>query len=391
MNRACLASLGLLALLLFGCSWGAPVRARGAGGPQPGEVRQGPAAGHYFISPGGSDTNDGRSPASAWASFAHVRAGDVAPGSVILAEAGGVWQETVRVPVGNLSFGVYGDGPRPRIVAPDGQYAFDGNWKPGTMLQGWELTSATRRGGRWGIVLMAANDYVVRDVVVHGADGWMFMSRGVRGLVERSEFYDNDGGGPTSAASVGGFEDQGRPSPSDVTVFRDNRVHDTGYVAVANWGSNVVIEHNRIERWSKAEARGSDTQAPAGISISSRYLGNVVVRGNLLLGTGVEERAIWVDTGPEDQTVVEGNVAANARHCFWSEKTDNVIFRGNTCSFMSKSGIDWGSGDLWERLLYHPSRNGQITGNTFVGPTPEAGWIRLYPGASAEVRDNVYR
>ncbi len=346
--------------------------------------------GHYFVSVAGLDTNDGKSPETPWATFSHLRAREVTAGSVILAQAGGTWNETVRATTDNLIFGVYGDGPRPKIVAPDEQYAFDANWKSSVRLEGWEFTSATRRGGRWGIVLVAANDYVVRDVVVHGGDGWMFMSRGLRGLIENSEFYDNDGSGPTSAVSVGGHEDSGYPNPSNLTIFQNNYVHDTGYVAVANWGSNVIIQDNRIERWSKAGLRGSDTQAPAGISISSRYLGQVAVRNNTLIGTDVEERAIWVDTGPEHRTTVEGNTATHALHCFWSEKTNNVIFRGNTCAHMRKSGVDWGSGDLLERLLHHASKNGQILSNTFIGAEPEAGWIRLYPGASATIKNNLF-
>jgi hypothetical protein len=334
----------------------------------------------------GKDTNNGRTPATAWRTFAAVRAGRVPAGSVIAAEAGGVWEETVRVQTRDLRFVVYGFGLRPKIIAPDGQYAFDGNWKTGIRLEGWEFTSKTRRGGQWGIVLIARHDYVVRNIVVHGVDGWMFTARGVRGLIEDSEFYDNDGEGPTHAVSIGGHEGDNHPPASDVSVFRNNYIHDTGYRALSNWGSNVLFEGNRIERWSRSGVVGSATQAPAGIYIQSTNPGRVVAHQNTLVGHGAEFMAIWVDVGPPDQTIVEKNTVVNTSQCFWAEKTDNVIFRGNTCDGMRRLGVRWGSGDL----LQDPSENGEIVANTFIGPTPAEGWIMIYPGASALIDRNVF-
>jgi hypothetical protein len=341
----------------------------------------------YFVSITGTHSNDGRSPSTAWRTFAHVSAGAVPTGSVIAAEAGGVWNESVQVHADNLSFGVYGVGPRPTVIAPDGQYAFDSNWSSGMRIEGWEFTSATRRGGPDGIVRVAGHDYVVRDIVVHGADDFMFTARGLRGLVEHSEFYDNDGSGPTVSVSIGGHEGPNHPPPSDVTIFRSNVIRDTQYRALANWGSNVLLENNRIERWSGIGVDGSDTQAPAGIYVTSRYLGGVTVRGNTLLGTGVEHQAIWVDTGPEHQTIVEGNTVVNALRCFWAEKTDNVIFRNNTCDRIEIRGLAWGSGADHNHDL---ATNGQIVGNTLIGPEPFEGWIVLYPGSSAAIGSNTY-
>lgn len=342
---------------------------------------------HFFISPNGSDSNHGRSPARAWRSFAKVRANRVPAGSVILAQAGGVWQETVQVWANNLTFGVYDSGPRPKIVAPDGQYAFDGNWRTGTQIEGWEFTSATRRGGRLGIVLVAGNDYVVRGIVVHGADGWMFMTRGVRGVVEYSEFYDNDGSGETAAVDIGGYEGSGRPPTSDASIIRNSYIHDTRYRALASWGSNVVIENNRVDRWSAAGRLSSTTQAPAGIYVPSRFQGDVIVRNNRLVGSGAEHRGIWVDTGPENRTFFEGNVVTDVVDCLRVEKTSNVIVRGNTCERIRDAGVRLGSGfpDTG-----NPSVNVQISQNRFVGPTPTDDWIKVYPGSTAEMDANLF-
>jgi hypothetical protein len=340
----------------------------------------------FFVSPDGSDGNHGRSPARAWRSFAKIRANRVPAGSVILAQAGGVWQETVQVWASNLRFGAYGSGPRPKIIAPDRQYAFDGNWRSGTQIEGWEFTSATRRGSDLGIVLVAGNDYLVRDVVVHGADGWMFMTRGVRGLVENSEFYDNDGGGETAAVDIGGYEGAGRPPASDTSIIRNSYIHDTRYRALASWGSNVLIENNRVERWSAAGRTSSSTQAPAGIYVPSRFQGDVIVRNNRLAGSGVEHRGIWVDTGPENRTYFEGNSVTDVLDCLRVEKTDNVIVRGNTCERVQQTGVRLGSGSPDEG----PARNAVILENRFVGPAPADDWIKVYPGSTAEIRGNLF-
>jgi hypothetical protein len=234
---------------------------------------------------------------------------------------------------------------------------------------------------------MAGNDYVVRDIKVHGADGWMFMSRGVRGLVENSEFYDNDGSGETSAVSMGGFEGTGRPAPSDVSIMRTSYVHDTKYRALSSWGSNVLIENNRVERWSAAGRISSDTQAPAGIYVPSRFLGDVIVRDNQLAGSGVEYRGIWVDYGPQDRTFFENNTVRDVIDCLRVEKTDNVVVRGNTCERVQTAGVRVGSGypDNTD-----PAENALIAENRFVGPTPTDSWIKIYPGSTAEISANLF-
>jgi hypothetical protein len=54
---------------------------------------------------------------------------------------------------------------------------------------------------------------------------------------------------------------------------------------------------------------------------------------------------------------------------------------------MRRVGVRWGSGDVFQ----DPSENGEIVGNTFIGPQPAEGWIKLYPGATARVEDNTFR
>jgi hypothetical protein len=340
----------------------------------------------YYVSPGGSDAADGRSPATAWRSFAHVSAGQVPAGSVILAQAGGVWSEAVRARAADLRFGVYGDGPRPRIIAPAGQMAFNGWYYPGLRLSGWEFTAATRQADpTYGLVFLGGDGHVVDDIVVHGVDGILFTSRGEAALNQNSEFYDAGfGSGAVSAVSIGGYEGDGAPDPARATIFRANYLHDTAYRALETWGGNLRIENNRFERWTTAGLAGSGTLAPAGIYVASRYPGLVSVTGNRLVGSGAEYRGIWVDYGPERQTVIEANTIQAAASCAFVEATANVVFQRNTCDHTG-AGVRWGGNGE------NPSVNGSILSNTFIGPAPTEGWIVVNPGSTASISGNVYQ
>jgi hypothetical protein len=360
--------------------------ARSVGQPRP-TPTPAPTAKTFHVSPSGSDSDDGLSPSTAWRTFANVRAGRVEAGSKILAAAGGAWNETVRLRAAQLKLGVYGTGPRPTIVAPDGAYALDASGFPGIEVDGWEFTSSSRRGAQWGIVRMGGDDYVVRRVVVHGADGHMFHASGARGLVEDSELYDNHASGPQSAVVISGHVASGYPDPASATIFRNNHVHDTSYRALSTWGTNIRVENNLIERWTSADAAGNATQAPAGIYLAGRFLGDVVVTHNRVLGSGVEYWGIWVDTGPEHRAIIENNEIADATRCFWAEKTDNVIFRHNTCSRMGRAGVQWGS-NQWDPE--DAADDGQIYGNAFVGPEPADGWIKIQTHGSATIGVNSY-
>jgi hypothetical protein len=80
-------------------------------------------ANSYFVSPNGSDSNDGRSAATAWQSIAKVNGFQFAAGSFILFQRGGVWRESLKIPSsgqfgGPITFADYGDAglAKPRLL-----------------------------------------------------------------------------------------------------------------------------------------------------------------------------------------------------------------------------------------------------------------------------------
>src|SRR4051794_36404136 len=73
----------------------------------------------YHVSPSGDDSNDGKTPATAWRSISRVNSQAFVPGDQILFKRGGEWRECL-VPGTDGSadhpivFGAYAAGPKPK-------------------------------------------------------------------------------------------------------------------------------------------------------------------------------------------------------------------------------------------------------------------------------------
>ncbi|MFZ5448465.1 MAG: right-handed parallel beta-helix repeat-containing protein [Thermodesulfobacteriota bacterium] len=79
---------------------------------------------NYYVSPQGSDSNNGFSLESPWQSIAKVNSFHFQPGDSILFECGGMWRETLK-PIYSgtsghpITYGSYGSGDRPIIEGTD--------------------------------------------------------------------------------------------------------------------------------------------------------------------------------------------------------------------------------------------------------------------------------
>lgn len=81
----------------------------------PGETYTGTA---YYVSPNGSDENDGLSPDTAWKSAHRANWGDVHEGDAVFFERGGIYpitEEPIRA-VSNVTYSAYGEGAKPVIT-----------------------------------------------------------------------------------------------------------------------------------------------------------------------------------------------------------------------------------------------------------------------------------
>jgi hypothetical protein len=73
---------------------------------------------NYYVSNTGNDSNNGRSPSTAWQTLKNVNSQKFQPGDSILFERGGVWIERLEITSsgskeGQISYSAYGEGERP--------------------------------------------------------------------------------------------------------------------------------------------------------------------------------------------------------------------------------------------------------------------------------------
>lgn len=120
------------------------------------------AADVFYVSPGGNDANDGRSPAKAWRSVAKVNATPFQPGDSILFARGGEWRESLKAsssgtPGKPITFAAYGEGPKPRFWGSD-------------VLKHADFRSAA--GGRFSIAVAAPVAAVLADHVFLPPTAW---------------------------------------------------------------------------------------------------------------------------------------------------------------------------------------------------------------------------
>lgn len=100
-----------------------------------------------YVDPAGSDTADGLSPATAWATLAKAAAAATAlpPGVHLLLKRGGSWSEILSPPSDWCTVGAYGEGARP-IVGVGQDYGCDENNKSGFRIEGLQLRDWKLKG-----------------------------------------------------------------------------------------------------------------------------------------------------------------------------------------------------------------------------------------------------
>lgn len=81
----------------------------------------------YYVSPNGNDTNDGKSPQSAWKTLGKVNGSNYNAGDVVLFERGGEWRGQLTAQSG-VAYSAYGTGDKPIINASMMNYA-NASWK----------------------------------------------------------------------------------------------------------------------------------------------------------------------------------------------------------------------------------------------------------------------
>ncbi len=82
----------------------------------------------YYLSPNGSDNNDGLSPAAAWKTINKLKEQQLPYGCYVCFERGGVWRGQFNACPG-VTYTAYGEGPKPELHGSPYDGAVDGYWE----------------------------------------------------------------------------------------------------------------------------------------------------------------------------------------------------------------------------------------------------------------------
>ncbi len=82
----------------------------------------------YYVSNSGNDNNDGRSPATAWATLEKVNNADLKAGDGVFFQRGGLWRGFLKCK-DNITYSAYGEGNKPKLYGSPENGASPDKWK----------------------------------------------------------------------------------------------------------------------------------------------------------------------------------------------------------------------------------------------------------------------
>ena len=82
----------------------------------------------YYVSPNGNDSNNGRTPATAWKTLSKVSNASLPKGSYVCFERGGLWRGTLNAKAG-VTYTAYGEGAKPMLYGSPENGADPTKWK----------------------------------------------------------------------------------------------------------------------------------------------------------------------------------------------------------------------------------------------------------------------
>lgn len=102
----------------------------------------------FYVSNSGDDSNDGKSPETAWKTLDKVNdPASVCEGCNVLFERGGLWRGIIRVPHNGMTYSAYGVGMKPRFYGSRRNYAKPEYWKKTEYENVWYTDLCTKNVG----------------------------------------------------------------------------------------------------------------------------------------------------------------------------------------------------------------------------------------------------
>lgn len=178
---------------------------------------------YYISSKSGNDENDGLSPETAWqtADAIDLNSFMFEKGDAILFERGCVYRPTSQIFARNgITYGAYGEGPKPIIYGSVENYSKAGYWKPSNKKNVWKMEFALEDAG-----------IIVFD---HGKEVG-YKHNGLLALQKNGDFYHN-----VVENTLYLYLDKGRPNQ----VYKDIEIGTRRAIFTLGMGvSDVVIDN----------------------------------------------------------------------------------------------------------------------------------------------------
>lgn len=128
----------------------------------------------YYISPGGNDNNDGKSPERAFRTIEHLGYVDIEQGDAILFERGSIFRIDQSLDLSSgITYGAYGKGDKPKIYASPANYS-NAEWKP------------SKRKNVWKAKFLYSS---ACSIYFNNAEKIGYLKPSVRNLSENTQFY----------------------------------------------------------------------------------------------------------------------------------------------------------------------------------------------------------
>ena len=99
----------------------------------------------FYVSPNGSDSNDGTTPATAWKTLNKVNSSSVTTGSYVCFERGGLWRGKIEAKTG-VTYTAYGTGEKPKIYGSPENGADPTKWKKSGKANIWYYVGSDKWG-----------------------------------------------------------------------------------------------------------------------------------------------------------------------------------------------------------------------------------------------------
>ena len=303
----------------------------------------------YYISPDGSDDNDGKSPKTPFRTVDGLSNVDFEKGDAVLFERNSIFRLIQPIStISGITYGSYGKGDKPKFYASPMNFV-QMEWKPSNRKNIWKTN----------YVYDAACSMIFNNGEQIG-----YLKTSVRNLKKNTHFFQDEAG-----AVIYLYCDKGNPSKvyksieicpdmdiinipaytSNVTVDNLCLMYSGKFAVDAVYNNNSITVSNCEIGFTGGTSHGKNVRYGNAIQAwtnSSRF----VVRGNYIYQT-FDTAVTWqgqdVDDGKNIEyanCLFEGNLLEynNGDFEFWHSKgtVNNFIIRNNICRFTS---LGWGT------------------------------------------------